>query len=337
MRLIISDPGLEVPGEVCVCGCVRAMCHRHIVLVADEGGVPPAQEVADLRLPVFGDDPPPPGDKSAKAGDASVAGSGAKSEVPFMLGESLPPIPAKLVAKIQKGEFVDMAELLRDNIEADRRRTRDGSAPGPSGQQAQSRREVPDILSWIQCFGVYSCIVAAAHPEKMQQLLVYQTMVVREARRCGGTGWQAYDTMFRQQVSNDLKADWSKLNSSLYAVTFLAHQNGKGKTCLHCLETDHSASECALAPNKPQNVPSQESRKDLPRSKPERTSSPKICYSWNDGRCAIPYCRYRHICAKCQWEHKAIHCVAYPMARQNPNQVKLLRKDQDGAGQARNA
>ena len=34
----------------------------------------------------------------------------------------MPPIPAKLVAKIQKGDFLDMAELLQDNMEAEKRR-----------------------------------------------------------------------------------------------------------------------------------------------------------------------------------------------------------------------
>lgn len=104
---------------------------------AVEGSIPPAQDVADLHLPVFGDEPPP-GDKSAKTGDAAVSGSGAKLAAPFMLGESLPPIPAKLVVKIQKGDFVDMAELLRDNVEADRRHTRDGSASNLSEHQVQS-------------------------------------------------------------------------------------------------------------------------------------------------------------------------------------------------------
>ena len=32
--------------------------------------------------------------------------------VPFLRNDSFPPIPAKLVEKIQAGEFVDMAELL---------------------------------------------------------------------------------------------------------------------------------------------------------------------------------------------------------------------------------
>lgn len=97
---------------------------------------------------------------------------------------------------------------------------------------------------------LWACIVAKVHPEKLQQLLAYQTMLVREARRCGGTGWQVYDTMLRQQVANNPHADWSKLNSSLYSVTFLAHQNSHGKTCIYCLETDHAGPECVLASNK---------------------------------------------------------------------------------------
>ena len=223
-----------------------------------------------------------------------------------------------------------MAELLRDNIEAERRRAKEGSSSSALGQSSQNRREVPDILSWIQCFGMYACVVAAQRPEKIHQLLAYQTMVVREARRCGGTGWQTYDIMFRQQVANDSQADWSKLNGSLYSVTFLAQQNGKGKTCLHCLETDHNASECALAPAKSfrSTTRERESRDDQRsgRNRPDRSEkSTRICYSWNDGRCAVPYCRFRHACAKCQGEHKALFCTVYPPVKSS--EPRSARKD----------
>ena len=69
---------------------------------------------------------------------------------PFVLGEGIPPVPSCLVSRIWDDEYVDMAELLRDNFEAERR--------GCSGRMPQSgppsashtkplRREVPDILS----------------------------------------------------------------------------------------------------------------------------------------------------------------------------------------------
>ncbi len=35
-----------------------------------------------------------------------------------MFSEGLPPVPGELVGKILNGDFIDMAELLRDNIEA---------------------------------------------------------------------------------------------------------------------------------------------------------------------------------------------------------------------------
>jgi len=73
---------------------------------------------------------------------------------PFILGEGLPLVPAKLVNKIQKGEFVDMAELLKDNIEAKRHRV----AHGQEG------------LSWLQCFGKYACVFGDKFLEKNREL-----------------------------------------------------------------------------------------------------------------------------------------------------------------------
>lgn len=184
-----------------------------------------------------------------------------------------------------------------------------------------SRREVPDLISWVQCFGVYAAVVANKHPDRTQQLLAYQMMVVREARRCGGRGLQSYDAMFRQQAAISLSVDWSKVNNSLYPTTFLKQQKGRGRTCIHCMETDHSSQECALAPTRPSRYghpsrgePHTDVNADDGRS--TRNRGTKVCYSWNDGRCAVPYCRYRHVCAKCSSPaHKAMHCSAYQVAQ----------------------
>ena len=211
------------------------------------GVMPPGEEVASLRLPLIGTEQ---ATSSEAVNHTSIVSDTANADkpgdvTPFTLGKGLPPVPAKLVAKIPKGDFVDMAELLRDNMEAERRRPRASSGDPLSGS---SRRQVPDLLSWIQCFWMYAAVVTSKHPDKTKQLLAYQTMIVREARRCGGKGWLAYDSMFRQQAILSPNCDWSKLNNSLYSVTFLTQQNGRGRTCPHCLETDHAAADCALAP-----------------------------------------------------------------------------------------
>ena len=77
---------------------------------------------------------------------------------PFIVGEGHPAVPAKLVAKIQRGEYVDMAELLKDNIKAERRRSPQEGLQGTLISRSK-RREVPDLLSWLQCFGTYACVL----------------------------------------------------------------------------------------------------------------------------------------------------------------------------------
>ena len=56
-------------------------------------------------------------------------------------------MPAKLANKICRGEYVDMAELLRDNMELERRRDTHDANTNMYGLTAPpSRREVPDLI-----------------------------------------------------------------------------------------------------------------------------------------------------------------------------------------------
>ena len=218
--------------------------------------IPGSDVIQDLGLPqtgesVSGGDPPMSatlqqfGRSGAKT--ASLSDGCKDSTTPFVLSAGLAPVPPKLVARIQKMEFVDMAELLRDNLELQHQMSSSEQLSQLAPQPRNRRREIPDILSWVSCFGVYMAVLTAKHPEMIRQLLAYQTLIVREARRCGGNGWLAYDTYFRQQVAGDPSADWSSLNTSLYAVTFLA-QGGRGsQNCATCMESDHSQHECAIS------------------------------------------------------------------------------------------
>ena len=98
---------------------------------------------------------PEKGKQPSRGKDAPVAQEKeAAAYQAFILGEGVPPVPAKLVGKICHGEFVAMAEL-HDNIEAERLR---GSAGESSRSASQRRREIPDILSSVQCFGTYACV-----------------------------------------------------------------------------------------------------------------------------------------------------------------------------------
>ena len=251
-------------------------------------------------------------------GTEAIAGSAKEKEVPpqpFILGEGLPAIPAKLANKIQRGEFVDMAELLKDNIEAERRRVAHGQEGSSSSHTPSrtSRKEVPDLLSWLQCFGKYACVFSEKFPEKNRELWAYMIFLIRESQRCNGEGWRDYDSMFRQQAASAVDLEWSKVNNSLFSVTFLAQGSGRGKACKFCQETDHGPDVCALAPRKT-SLGETASGEKKPASRDGWSWRPKaerVCYSWNEGRCVYhPYCRFQHVCANpgCQGDHRAVEC-----------------------------
>jgi hypothetical protein len=325
---------------------------RNATLAASESlGNPGGEEVPPAPVLKAGTSHNP---AKGSAGKATCKGEAAstrkkKPEQPSILGEGLPTVPAKLAGRIHRGEFVKMAELLQDNIEAERWR---GSVPDNTCaggvEKARQQREVPDLLSWVQCFGVYACVVASKHPDKIREMMAYQTTIICEARRCGGAGWQGYDNMFRQHATNLPNIDWSKVNNSLFAVTFMAQQNSRGKNCELCLEPDHTVTECALAPSKPREPPTQRQPAGLgivpagqrragpsrewrsrdeysgPRgqaaSKPPADRSDRVCYSWNDGTCRFINCRYRHECARCGGDHRAVECPLHPPPTSRPRQ-----------------
>ena len=305
------------------------------------GNFPDTEVVQQLNLPVAEEVPeggtpaqdevvlPPP--NTTQSGEGPSAKHATNK--PFILSEGLPPVPFKLTEKILRGEFVDMAELLRDNLEVQRRAstaTQSASLPAP-----RCRREIPDLLSWVQCFGTYMAIVVSKYPHRMRELLAYQTLIVREARRCGGRGWLAYDSFFRQQAVGDDAADWSRLNQSLYAVTFVTQGNReRGRSCMLCLESDHGEEQCALYTPPPRAIgdparraasdrPAADQREWQPTGREEwqptgrgKGPSRMACYSWNQGTCRFPGCKYRHICIRCSGDHRFPRCPWFRSERE---------------------
>ena len=291
--------------------------------------MPGTESVDRLGLKVTGADDPEGGGGSdanvgGEAGDGVGVGTTAAPEAstskgvaskPFILSEGLPPVPHKLVLRILRGEYVDMAELLRDNQEAQRRSSsQQMSSLSSEPSSSRSRRDVPDLLSWVQCFGTYVAIVTSKKPEKMRQLLAYQTLIVREARRCGGKRWLAYDSYFHQQAVGDDKADWSQLNQSLYTVTFITRgERTKGRCCVLCLESNHAEEQCALYTPPPKQTYKKPAEKGASDGRDSGSGRGKgggrmACFARNQGDCRFPACKYRHVCVRCSGDHRIAQC-----------------------------
>ena len=229
---------------------------------------------------------------------------------PFSLASSFPPVPAKLVAKIKSLQFVELKELLPDNIAA----LEQNSAVARPHDQLPKLREVTSILTWISAFVTYAAIVAEAYPGRTKDLLAYSRLIVREASRGNGKGWLSYDRIFRQNAAANPSLSWANLDPSLHS-SFCLGSEPPPLVCSMCNELDHKVDDCALSKH-PAATPALQPKDSLsrPPGRPSKKSPrTRICLSWNSGQCMLPgTCEFLHECHTCHEDHMAKDCSLTP-------------------------
>ena len=210
------------------------------------------------------------------------------------IGAGRPPVPAKLVQKIESGVFVEMAELLPERL---------GVLCTDDDAKQRPKKRSLSILEWLQCYAVYVAVVTNNLPERIPDLMGYQSLVIEAYTEYKNDCWIGYDRRFRQQAALHPHRPWSTVDSTLWTLAFA----GQAKTsrCKHCFSMAHQSNDCDLAPE--------------PSAKPYQYSQRRqICFRWNETltpTCSYPNCKYQHICYICAHDpgitnvsHKAIHC-----------------------------
>ena len=154
---------------------------------------------------------------------------------------------------------------------------------------------------------------------KTQDLLTYGRLVVREAQRHGGPGWQEYDKIFRQHAALDSTIKWNELNPSHHASTVMTYRSGTSQCCTLCRGPNHDAGNCALLglQLQPPALPPARTGSPMLGGPMRRAARPetleRICVSWNRGRCSFPACLFCHVCVTCRRRgHRARECVETP-------------------------
>ena len=219
---------------------------------------------------------------------------------------------------------MDMAELLPDRL---------GVNAGPVGTSENDdkqspktkRRQVTNILEWIQCYSIYMAVVVEKHPEKIQDLLGYQTLIVEARREYDSDTWLGYDRRFRQNAAVSPGTVWARIDPTLWNMAFTGQ--AKSRRCKYCFSLSHQSVECDWAPANPSTQPTNAPPPTNTRFNP-RARADQVCYSWNhspEPNCAFPGCKYQHVCLYCakdlqatNKEHKAMYCNhrRNPQARQ---------------------
>ena len=91
------------------------------------------------------------------------------------IGPGLPALSRRVIDRIRANEFVDFTELPQ---------AKGKSRPPPQVGEGQiafvqaadlapTRRTIPDLATWLQCFGLYVVVIAQSQPERVQELMAY--------------------------------------------------------------------------------------------------------------------------------------------------------------------
>ncbi len=97
------------------------------------------------------------------------------------MGCGLPALPRKLLEKIEADEYVDFGELPPAKGKG-RSMTQafDGQiVVVQAADLIQARRLIPDLATWMQCFGLFMAAVARRKPGKIPDLAAYMQRPVR--------------------------------------------------------------------------------------------------------------------------------------------------------------
>ena len=117
---------------------------------------------------------------------------------PFVVSPGYSPIPEKLVSKIKTGQFVDLADLLPENVKAQ------DSEPQTylDGDLLMSTKkkvwEITDIITWQEAFTVYVWIFCCTHPSRWQDMTQYELLIWQTACQVSGKACFTMTQPFRK-------------------------------------------------------------------------------------------------------------------------------------------
>lgn len=233
--------------------------------------------------------------------DSETTGKPVKLQPPVLISNSLPPVPAELVQRVEEGLFIEMAELSPNALDS-------------AGLNMEKRLRSPkhlyvisDIVEWVQCFGIYVAIVSRSKPARVADLIGYQSLIIGASQNCREGKWTIYDRRFRLKASASRSIHWSRIDITIWNMTFPDKAiSGRQSSVVP---------RDLFEPNFSQRTPRSQF---LPKTRP-------ICLDWNDNPngCTRPTCRYDHLCYRCvhnpkipDKRHKASQCPARQRDRQ---------------------
>ena len=211
----------------------------------------------------------------------------------------LPPLAKKLAESILAGNYVDFAELPPAKGRCKLLQSTEGQLVLiHAADLLQSKRLIPDLATWCQCFAIFAAVVTSRHPERTASLMAYLAAITKASTRYKWPSWVVYDLNYRQNATDTGQTDWSRIDPGLYAECFNNMAISAEGWCTHCYSTEHTSDNCILRPLSKKRPQSSAAAPPAKRQEPV-----PICKKFNifNGDCSFgTSCRYIHACLHCK-------------------------------------
>lgn len=257
----------------------------------------------------------------------NLDGGGATPKTSLMVatGNGLPALPRKVVDRILANEYVDFAELPPAKGKV---RGLNHSGEGQvilvqAEDLLQSKKMIPDLATWVQCFSVYVAVLARKQPERVPDLLGYAAGIARASKKFKWPAWIVYDQNFRQEAVSNPAQPWSKIEPSIYSQCFLGMAREAEGWCQTCQSLDHVSSNCPMGASSYSNPRKRPWQAAAARQQGDFAHKQPTCFKFNrnDGKCPFgARCRFAHSCSQCKGNHPLGRCTvaAPPLKEKQP-------------------
>ena len=83
------------------------------------------------------------------------------------MGEGLPPVPPQLDERIERGDFIEMCELIPEYWMVQKGE----EAAAERMTRIRGRKQSQDIHVWVQCFAMYVAVVSGKWPKQVPEMV----------------------------------------------------------------------------------------------------------------------------------------------------------------------
>ena len=148
---------------------------------------------------------------------ANLSGPLQSARMHVQVGTGLASMSARLVEDIKANKFVDFSELPPAKGKGSQTlQALEGQVVVVQATELiQTRRIIPDLATWSQCFALYVAVIAQSQPERVPELMAYQSLIAKVSQKYKWPAWVVYDQNFRGEVAGKTDQSWAKLDPGI--------------------------------------------------------------------------------------------------------------------------